>query len=109
VKNATAAMNEEGTLTIKLYKSRPEEAVISFSDSGCGIEPKNLEKIFQPLFSTKAKGFGLGLSITKMIVENHGGKIYVESTPGQGSSFIMLFPVVGENKQLTNDLQMTST
>jgi|GEM_PF-2259459 len=109
VKNAISAMNEDGTLTIKIDKSRPEEAAISFSDSGSGIEPKNLEKIFQPLFSTKAKGFGLGLSITKMIVENHGGRIYVESMPGMGSSFIMLFPVLDKNRQLTNDLQMTSS
>jgi len=109
VKNAIAAMNEEGTLIIKIHKSQQEQAEISFTDSGCGIDPANLEKVFQPLFSTREKGFGLGLSITKMIVENHGGKIFVESSLGKGSSFIMCFPTMNEKKEGKNDFPVNLT
>jgi signal transduction histidine kinase len=56
-----------------------------------------MEQIFLPLFTTKAKGIGLGLSITKMIVENHGGKIFVESKPGIGAKFSIRLPEVSEN------------
>ena len=109
IKNAIAAMNEDGSLTIKIHKPRQEQVEISFTDSGNGIDDTSLEKVFQPLFSTKAKGIGLGLSITKMIVENHGGKIFVESSPGKGSSFIMRFHAMSEKKDEKNDLPMTET
>ncbi len=109
IKNAIAAMHEDGLLTIKIHKPQQEQVEVSFTDSGSGIEDAILEKIFQPLFSTKAKGIGLGLSITKMIVENHGGKIFVESSPGKGSSFIMRFLVVSEKKEVKTDFSMTKT
>jgi signal transduction histidine kinase len=105
VKNAIAAMDEKGKLHVKIHQLKSELVQISVTDSGSGIDPANIEKVFQPLFSTKAKGIGLGLSITKMIIENHGGKIFVESTPGEGSTFIIQLPVMNEKKEVNNDLQ----
>jgi len=94
VKNAIAAMNGNGTLTIVARKTEEYEAEISFIDTGTGITPDHLNQIFLPLFSTKAKGIGLGLSITKMIIENHGGKITVEAQPGKGAKFSIRLPLI---------------
>ena len=63
-------------------------------DTGYGIAPENIDKIFLPLFSTKTRGIGFGLSITKMIIENHGGILKVKSEPGKGADFIISFPLI---------------
>jgi signal transduction histidine kinase len=109
VKNAITAMNEEGKLTIKINRHEQEKVEVSFTDTGSGIDEANLEKVFQPLFSTRAKGIGLGLSITRMIVENHGGKIFVESTPGKGSRFFLRLQTLGDLKEKKNDIPITKT
>jgi signal transduction histidine kinase len=96
VRNAVAAMNSKGTLTIMIRKTEETEAEISFIDTGTGINPDHLNQVFLPLFSTKAKGIGLGLSITKMIFENHGGKITVEAEPGKGAKFSIRLPLLRE-------------
>jgi signal transduction histidine kinase len=96
VKNAVAAMNGIGTLTIIIRKTENAEVEISFSDTGVGIDPDHLNQVFLPLFTTKAKGIGLGLSITKMIIENHGGKIFVQAEPGMGAKFTIRMPLVRE-------------
>ena len=97
VKNAVSAMNGNGTLKIVIQRKESGEVEISFSDTGDGINPDHIEQIFLPLFTTKAKGIGLGLSITKMIVENHGGRIYVESKPEMGAKFSIQLPEVQVN------------
>jgi signal transduction histidine kinase len=94
VKNAVAAMNGKGTLTIRIRKTEEELAEISFIDTGTGINPDHLKQVFLPLFSTKAKGIGLGLSITKMIIENHGGKITADTEPGKGARFTICLPLI---------------
>ena len=68
---------------------------ISFRDTGCGIPEENLDKIFEPFFSTKevGKGTGLGLSICYGIIEAHGGKIEVESKLEEGTTFRVILPV----------------
>ena len=92
IRNAVEAMEKNGTLTIKIQKNKEGKAEVACSDTGCGIVPENLEKIFRPLFTTKARGIGFGLSITQMIIENHGGSIKVESKPGKGAKFIINLP-----------------
>jgi signal transduction histidine kinase len=62
-------------------------------DRGSGIDAKNLGAIFNPFFTTKTEGVGLGLAIVAKIVDEHGGKIAVESEPGKGSVFQVLLPV----------------
>ena len=65
---------------------------LTISDTGAGITPETLGKIFSPFFTTKHRGTGLGLAITRSIMEKHGGTIIVASQPGQGSTFTLTFP-----------------
>ncbi len=97
VKNAVQAMPDGGTLAVDVETVREEEknwAEIRFSDTGPGIEPENIEKIFEPLFTTKTLGIGFGLAIVKLIVERHNGLIFLESTAGEGATFIVRLPMV---------------
>ena len=90
--NAGAAMNKGGELVVST--SLADEYVdITFSDDGSGIPPENLEKIFEPFFTTKTKGTGLGLAITKQIIEQHHGKISIESEIGKGTTVVIRLPV----------------
>ncbi len=91
--NAIQAMPEGGQLTIESQVSAPEWVVISVSDTGVGIAKENLTKLFEPLFTTKAKGIGLGLAVTKSLVERHGGTTEVQSELGKGSAFTVRLPV----------------
>ncbi len=89
------------TITTRLEKGREQEdgkIVISFTDDGPGMAPENIDKIFNPFFTTKevGKGTGLGLSICYGIVKEHGGRIYAKSQPGQGATFIIELPVIKE-------------
>ena len=92
VENAVQAMNGKGTLTTSVRTTPDGQAEVSFSDTGPGISPENLERIFEPLFSTKAKGIGFGLSIAKMVVDKHGGTIQAKSEQGKGATFIIRLP-----------------
>jgi PAS domain S-box-containing protein len=92
IKNAVDAMPEGGTLTIRSRRSAGN-LEISFADTGIGMPGETLQRIFTPLFTSKAKGMGFGLAISKRIVEAHGGKIMVESTVGEGSTFTLVIPI----------------
>ncbi len=100
IANAEEAMPEGGDLkiTIDSYKKNDETfAVIIIEDSGIGIPGENMQKIFQPFFTTKGqKSTGLGLMVTYSIIENAGGAIGVKSTPGVGTSFKIVLPAVAE-------------
>lgn len=72
-------------------------AVLTFSDNGPGIAEEIQEKVFQPFFSTKEEGTGLGLSIASRIVQDHGGKITLESREGEGATFILTLPYPDES------------
>jgi len=89
VKNAVDAMGGKGTLTVTIVRTADGQAEASFADTGPGIALENLEKVFQPLFSTKAKGIGFGLSIARMIIGKHGGTIEARSDPGKGATIIL--------------------
>ena len=90
--NAVQAMFNKGTIRITVDKAEDDFLEVSVMDSGPGIEPENLKKIFQPFFGTKARGFGYGLTICKMIMEKHGGSIKAQSGEGKGATFILFFP-----------------
>lgn len=94
VSNAVAAMPDKGRLTVATSYDRFEKAVrIFFTDTGVGIDHTELDMIFDPFFTTKEDGTGLGLTVSYKIIENHDGKISVESNPGDGSTFIVTLPV----------------
>ncbi len=92
VLNAAQASSENGAVTVKT-RSAGGQAEVSVIDRGAGIENKNLSSIFNPFFTTKPEGVGLGLAIVSKIVDEHGGKISVESEPGKGSIFQVLLPL----------------
>jgi signal transduction histidine kinase len=83
IKNGVDSMDQDGQLVIKLYKDQ-EEILISVEDNGEGIDKDHLSKIFQPYYTTKKDSMGIGLYMTKMIIEKHmHGSIAVERlTPG---------------------------
>ena len=89
--NAVQAMPGGGELDINLMPNG-ERIEIEFTDTGIGILPEALEQIFEPYYSTKETGIGLGLPLTKKIIEEHGGQIEVESEVGIGTSFIVTLP-----------------
>lgn len=89
--NAVQAMPGGGELDINLISSE-DQVEIEFTDTGIGILPEALEQIFEPYYSTKETGIGLGLPLTKKIIEEHGGQIEVESEVGIGTSFIVTLP-----------------
>jgi signal transduction histidine kinase len=92
--NALQAMPEGGVLRIRLDTAQENDIMVEFSDTGIGIAPEHIHKIFEPFFSTKdnGDGTGLGLSISYRIVQNHGGKIESESTVGGGTTFRVYLP-----------------
>ena len=101
-KNALESMEKGGKLKIKTCV-RDDFMEISFSDTGGGISKENIQKIFEPLFSTKKRGTGLGLSVCAMLVERHSGKIDVQSEADKGTTFIVKLPFrEGITKEINN-------
>jgi PAS domain S-box-containing protein len=92
IKNAFDAMPVGGTLTVRC-KRQDGNLNFIFGDTGVGMSKEVLDKIWSPLFTTKAKGMGFGLPICKRVIEAHGGKISVESAVGKGSTFTVTVPI----------------
>ena len=92
--NAAHAIDQEGTVEIRT-RAEPSGGwmVIELQDSGCGIPPEHVNKIFEPFFSTKKNGSGLGLAVSYGIIQNHQGELTVESTPGKGACFTITLPI----------------
>lgn len=90
--NAFQAMPDGGKLTVST-KASDSKAAIVIEDTGIGVSKENLSKVFDPFFSTKETGLGLGLAMTRRVVEEHGGKVDFQSREGKGSTIIMSFPV----------------
>ena len=102
--NAQDAMKETGTLTVNTYKV-DDKVKIEFIDTGSGIPEENLKKIFDPFFTTKAvgKGTGLGMSISYRVINDHHGRIEVDSTVGKGTKFTITLPIVHEQNALSEE------
>jgi PAS domain S-box-containing protein len=96
--NACQAMTDGGKLVISAKPStvngQPSVA-IAVQDTGVGITPENMKKLFEPLFTTKTKGIGLGLAVSRKLAEANGGRIEVQSEAGMGSTFTLWLPVQG--------------
>jgi PAS domain S-box-containing protein len=91
VTNAYQAMPEGGSITVRAATTR-EEVALSVTDTGTGMSPETMDRLFEPLFTTKAKGIGLGLATSRYLVESNEGRISVESAEGKGSTFTVFLP-----------------
>jgi len=99
--NAKHAVNQKGNIKITTSLNRDaNQLLVKVTDSGHGIDKKNISRIFDPFFTTKptGKGTGLGLSVSYGIIKNHGGDIAVESEIDKGSTFTITLPVPSKNK-----------
>ncbi|MBF0468602.1 MAG: two-component sensor histidine kinase [Desulfamplus sp.] len=102
-----------GTIIIRLFRSRDNRILLKISDNGCGIDQMDIDSVFNPFFTTKSYGTGLGLSIIHRLVDSYNGLIYVESDPGKGTTFTVMFKnnvgntsVSNQNKILTPDSKL---
>ncbi len=92
IKNAIQAMTKGGTLTLQTNEGS-DGVWLSVSDTGGGIPPEQIQRIFEPFYTTKKKGTGLGMMIVQRIIREHGGRIEMESRVGQGTSFRIWLPL----------------
>jgi PAS domain S-box-containing protein len=91
--NGIEAMRDTtGELSIKVQLAEDGQVLMSVADTGVGLPPQNIDKIFDAFFTTKAQGTGLGLSITRSIVESHGGRIWATANSGRGATFHFTLP-----------------
>lgn len=96
--NALHAIGRDGVITVAVRECGDGRVKVSVADSGKGMTAEQLQAIFTPYFTTKADGTGLGLAVVQNIVEQHGGTIDAESTPGKGALFTLYLPVNGQQK-----------
>lgn len=106
--NAIKAMPEGGKFSVETRTEEREGGIpgaikIIFTDTGQGITPDNLDRIFSPFFTTRQQGTGLGLAITQRIVEQHKGELDVASDPGKGATFTIILPLPMNEEQARNE------
>jgi signal transduction histidine kinase len=96
ITNGIDAMPEGGTMEITTSEDpQANTVIVSIRDSGAGIAPENMARLFQPLFTTKARGIGLGLVVVKNLTQANGGSVTVQSEPGKGTEFVITLPAAG--------------
>jgi GAF domain-containing protein len=100
--NAVEAMPEGGSIEISSYRDQEGRLFIDVTDSGPGIPPEHLDRVFEPFFSTKNQGTGLGLAVSYNIIERHEGEITIDSTVGVGTTFSVSLPAAGDSQQTTH-------
>ena len=100
VMNAIEAMHSaqpgSRVLRVQSQLTKSNEVHVSIEDSGTGIAPSDLERIFKPLFTTKLRGMGMGLSICHSIIEGHDGRLWASAAPASGSIFQFVLPANGQ-------------
>lgn len=100
-KNAIQSIGQSGKVTVTLVAA-PDEVRVTVSDTGPGVPPERVGRLFEPFSTTKSEGMGLGLPICRSIIEAHGGKIWYEPAPGGGAAFVFTLPQIVEE---TDDAQ----
>jgi signal transduction histidine kinase len=98
MRNGIDAINEAnmpGDLTIKSQMNAVDQLVISISDTGIGLPPEQADKVFDAFFTTKPQGTGMGLSISRSIIESHGGRLWATANPDRGTTFQFTLPHQG--------------
>lgn len=103
VLNAVDAMPEGGTLRISSRLCADGRLAVTFADTGHGIAPENVDHIFEPFFSTREDGTGLGLTVSHNVIERHGGEIGVQSDVGDGATFTIWLPAASGQAEATAD------
>src|SRR5207244_4111306 len=93
VRNAAQASAPTGEVAV-IVDQRDGQALVQVRDQGSGMPPEVLARLGEPFFTTKERGSGLGLGISRRVVDEHGGRLEVQSQPGQGTSVTVLLPVV---------------
>jgi signal transduction histidine kinase len=107
IKNSFEAMKRRGILRIRTDRD-DTHVKVSFTDTGGGISAENLSRVFEPYFTTKSGGSGLGLLIVRRIVREHGGELAIESSEGKGVTLTVRLPVVDRRvRMLTEGERMT--
>jgi signal transduction histidine kinase len=94
--NAAEAMPDGGQLTITAGHDT-RKLTIEFADTGPGLSAEVQAHLFEPFYTTKTDGSGLGLAVSHEIIANHGGELTIHSTPGAGATFTVMLPVMGED------------
>jgi signal transduction histidine kinase len=98
ITNAQDAMLDGGTLSIRATSAdSPPRIDVHISDTGCGMTPEQLNRLFHPFFTTKRRGLGLGLALAKRVIERQGGTITIASTIGQGTTVTLSFPMAADD------------
>jgi signal transduction histidine kinase len=92
LRNAADSMPNGGALTLRTRRDG-QMALLQVTDTGTGIPPDLMERIFSPFFTTKASGTGLGLAVSRKIVDDHGGRVEVQSKLGEGTTFSIYLPL----------------
>ncbi|MEJ2635311.1 MAG: ATP-binding protein [Calditrichia bacterium] len=100
--NAFEVLGEDGQVRVKIYR-RNSRVLVKITDNGPGIDPNYQNKIFEPFFTTKKSGEGLGLFISREIVNAHGGRISYASQPGRGTSFTVSLPLTKNRDENGNE------
>lgn len=97
LQNAVQATGAGGTVDVRISADGPERTLIAVSDTGTGIPPHQIERIFDLYYTTRREGTGIGLAVTSRIISEHGGTIEVRSEPGKGSTFTVRLPNGGKS------------
>ena len=97
--NAVEASPQGGRLRIASRLTKNGRLAVDFADTGCGIPPEHLGRIFEPFFSTKEEGTGLGLYVSYNVVKRHGGEITVQSAADKGTTFTVWLPALPDERQ----------